>query len=116
MIDKLNLELLREIDCKELKKVKILASSYDKTYQIVFNGVINFNYSIDDEKDLIANELDIIEIDYQFGCLKKEMLKYYSYKANKGLFDDKYHYLFIYGDLELIILSKELTVNELKGE
>jgi len=117
MIDKLDLEFIREIDCQNIYKVIILASSYNDIYQITFDGVINFSYSIDDEKDGFSpDELDIIELKHQYDYPTKEMLLHYSYKSSKELMKNKYHHLYVYGDLELTILSKEMIVNQLSHE
>jgi len=113
MLEKMNLELIREIDITDTKKVIILVSSFDKIYQLIFNNIVNFSYSIDFDKEINTSELDIIDIQYQYDYPTNETLRTYSYRANKELSTHKLHYLFIYGDIELTILSKALSVNEI---
>ena len=113
MIKSLSLELIREIDCKDMQNIKLHASSYNKLYQINFDRVLNFNYSIEQDTDLSSDGLDIIDINYIYDFPTKKSLMYYSYSSDKSLLKKKLHYLFIYGELELVIISKEMTILKL---
>lgn len=111
MINNLDLEFINEIDIRSVKKVIIQVSSHTKKYKIIFNEVINFTYSIIDFNDLDPNEIDIIELNYQYGCLQSELIKRYYHLVEEK---NPYHYFFIHGDIDLEIICNQLIVEELK--